>query len=37
MTSVLKERGNLDTETDMHPGRISCEDWSYAVPSNGTT
>lgn len=26
MTSVLIKRGNLDTETDVHPVRCPCED-----------
>lgn len=35
MTGVLIKGGNLDR--DMHIGRISCEDWSYAAQSQGTT
>ena len=37
MTSVFIKRGNLDTDTDMHIGRIPCEEGSYTARSQGTS
>lgn len=38
MTNVLKKKKGeaLATETDMHPGRTPCEDWSCAVSQETT-
>lgn len=37
MAGVLIKSRNLDTETDMHTGKVPCEDWSSALRSWETT
>ena len=37
MAGVLIKSRKLDTETDMHTGKVRCEDWSSALRSRETT
>ena len=37
MAGVWIKNRNLDTETDMHPGKVPHEDWSSALRSRETT